>query len=180
MRQAATTAVLTACALLLGCSDATKKNATGDGQPSVRAIERVLAADKNVRPNARSAGEVVIIMREIDTSGCPNDFRAAYLAHIHAWEMMADVEHDAVALRAASNSDAVIIESFIRGYLGDPFGTANDLWAAQTQIQRNFLAASQQIKQTYHRVEESAVLHGATSPVDHKAPIPPAEQKYRW
>jgi hypothetical protein len=164
------------CLLSAGCSNSTTTGSgkadagrSGDSKAAEeerarKSIERVLAADKGTTAGATSVAQVVNRMRAIDTAGCPNDFRAAYLAHIHAWEMMADVEKDAIALKADSESGATLVESFIRGFLGDPFGKANEIQAAQTQLQRNYQAANQQIKSTFHRVEEVAVLHGVTLP----------------
>ena len=57
-------------------------------------------------------------MRDIDTSGCPADFREAYLAHIHAWESMVEVEKNASALKTEANSDSTFVEALIRGMLG--------------------------------------------------------------
>lgn len=144
--------------------------ATGDGgraAPPSRereSIERVLQVDAGCVPGARSVAEVVGRMRAIATAGCPADFRVAYLAHLHAWELLADVEREAANFRAEANEDGVLIESFLRGLLGDPLGKANELRAAQTELQRHYQTAQQQIKQTFHRVEEVAVLHGASLP----------------
>ncbi len=127
-------------------------------------IERVLTLDGQTNSGAQSIAEVVVRMRAIDTTGCPNDFRSAYLAHIHAWEEMAAVEQQAVTLQQQSNSGATIVESMIRGFLGDPFGKAGEILASQGQLQQQYGSASQSVKTSWQRVEEIAVLHGARLP----------------
>lgn len=145
--------------------DSAQVNEPTQQQPSGAArIEVVLQHDATASAGAKSAAEVVTRLRAIDLAGCPNDFKSAYVAHIHAWETMADVEREAAALKADSESGAALVESFIRGFLGDPFGKVNEVSAAQNQLQRNFQTASQQIRDSFHRVEELAVSHGANLP----------------
>jgi hypothetical protein len=128
----------------------------------VKQIERVLREDSACNEGAQTTGEVVARMRRVDSSRCPNDFRAAYLAHIHAWELMVDIEQRAVALEAERESVAVFVESFIRGFLGDPLGKANEIGEAQGQWARDCRTASMQVRLTYQHVEKIAVSHGAT------------------
>jgi len=128
-----------------------------------RNIERVLAADKKTNENATSVSSVVAAMRKIDTSGCPNDFRSAFLAHIHAWENLGEVETAALRFKSTNESGEVMAESFIRGLLGDPLGKTTEIMQAQNQLQAAAQRASQEIKSTYRRVEEIAVLHGANT-----------------
>jgi hypothetical protein len=127
-------------------------------------IEMVLREDARIPGGARNVAEIATRMRDIDLSGCPEDFRLAYLDHIHAWETMRDVERDAIALRKEANSDGVMVESFIRGMLGDPFGKANEISAAQSQILRDYKAARSEIKETFDRVEDIAVRNAANLP----------------
>ena len=134
------------------------------GRGSAAGIERVLREDKATGAGATSVAQVAERMRAIDFDGCPNDFRAAYLAHIHAWEMMAMVESQAAALKAEDESGAAMMESFIRGFLGDPFGKANESAQAENQLQRDYRTAAQQVKFTFDHVEEVAVAHGARLP----------------
>jgi phosphate uptake regulator len=75
--------------------------------------------------------------------------------------MMADVEQEAIALKNESESAGMMVESFIRAFLGDPFGMASEIINAQGELQKKFKEAAQQVKLTFHRVEEIAVAHGA-------------------
>ncbi|MFO0787113.1 MAG: hypothetical protein U0573_12275 [Phycisphaerales bacterium] len=127
-------------------------------------IERVLAADATTHSGANSVAEVVARMRSIDFEGCPTNFQAAYVAHIHAWETMAAVEQEAKSFQDDYNSGGAMVESFIRGFLGDPFGKVQEGMAAQNQLQRDYQQAAQQIRDTYYRVEEIAVARGARLP----------------
>lgn len=149
-----------ACFLSLGCGN------SGPGligsSSERQSIERVLKADKQTENGATSVAAVVSRMRSIDFSGCPNDFKAAYLAHIHAWESLAEVETAVQSFKSNNDTGAVMAESFIRGLLGDPFGKSNEIMEAQNQLERAAQNAGQQIKSTFNRIEEIAVLHGAT------------------
>jgi len=127
-------------------------------------IERVLQEDARAPRGAESVAEIVSRMRDIDTSGCPDDFRLAYMNHIHAWESMRQVESDAIAFKKAANSDGVAVEAFIRGMLGDPLGEANKIEAVQTELQREYQAAHSEIKATFNRVEDIAVQNEADLP----------------
>ena len=128
------------------------------------AIERVLQADVMSKANARSVAEVVSRMNAIDLDGCPDDFKSAYLTHIHALESMADVEQRVIALKADSESGAAMVESFIRGFLSDPFGKANEIASASDQLQRDYQTSSKEIRETFNRVQEIAAAKGAKLP----------------
>lgn len=134
----------------------------GCGGGKVANIERVLQEDSETNNGATSIGQVVSRMKAIDMSGCPNDFKAAYLAHIHAWEAGVELEKEAITLKADSESAGAFVESFVRGFLGDPLGKYNEVSAAHSQLQRKARSVDDQVKQTYHRVEELAVAHGAS------------------
>jgi hypothetical protein len=127
-------------------------------------IETVLAEDAKTNVGAQSVAEVVERMRDIDTSACPGDFRSAYLTHIHAWQDLADVERNVIAFKKEANSDGVVVEAFIRGFLGDPLGKVNEIEAAQTQLQRDYKEARSSIRQTFNHVEDVALSYGATVP----------------
>lgn len=77
---------------------------------------------------------------------------------------MAGVEQRAIALKADSESAGTYVESFIRGFLGDPFGKAGEIMSASDQLQRDFQTASQQIRETYNHVQDIAVAKGAKLP----------------
>ena len=103
-------------------------------------------------------------MRAIDYSKCPAEFRQAYVAHIHAWELLTQVELQAQQYDANLNSDGALLESFLRGAMGDPFGKANELIVMSNQLQQNYQQAAIQIKTTFNRIEEIAVGYGAKLP----------------
>ncbi len=135
---------------------------SGSSSNDVRNIERVLAEDAKTTPGATSVAQVVTRMRAIDLTDCPNDFKAAYLAHIHSWEAMGGIEQEAIAFKTESESGGAMVESFFRGMLGDPLGKMNEINAAQGHLKARYEYASQELKSTYNRVEEVAVAHGAT------------------
>lgn len=139
----------------------------GSSQPHLRTaalIESVLQQDSTARHGVQTVAEYAVRLRAIPLTGCPNDFRSAYVAHLHAWELMAEVERDAAAYKAENEIGAVMVESFIRGFLGDPFGKVNEITAAENQLQQSLQLASQKIRDTFQRVEEIAVAHGANLP----------------
>lgn len=103
-------------------------------------------------------------MRKIDTSACPRDFRSAYLAHVHAWELMAGVEADAKAFKSKNDPADVFVESLIRSFLGDPLGKAHEIRDEHNQLQKRYKEATQQVQATFHRVEDIAVAQGAALP----------------
>lgn len=162
------------CVSLMGSSGCSSPNTAPKKTDAVVNIERVLQQDALTSRGAKTVAEVVSRLRGIDTTGCPNDFKAAFLTHIHAWENMADVEQEAIALKANSESGDAMAEAFIRGFLGDPFGKANEIVAAKNQLQRNYQVAYRQVKTTYQRVEEIAVANGASLP-GQVAPTPTSD-----
>ena len=129
-----------------------------------RAIENVLQADKGTSPNAKSIGEVVTRMRAIDGSKCPKEFQSAYLTHIHAWERGAQWERRATEFHKNSAEPSQFVESFVRGFLGDPLGKMNEVNAARTEFEREAQAIQKEIQQTFQDVEKVALKYGAKLP----------------
>jgi hypothetical protein len=77
---------------------------------------------------------------------------------------MAQVEREATAFKSDREGSGDFVEGFVRGFLGDPMGKANEIRDAQNQLQREYQAASQEVKQTFNQVEELAVRYGARLP----------------
>jgi outer membrane murein-binding lipoprotein Lpp len=143
---------LMACLLLSGCSNNYAAN-----------IERVLKQDQGTTQKATSVATVVARKRAINLDGCPQDFTLAYIAHINAWESLLAVEEEAKAFDANFNSGEAMIEAFLRGMVFD-FGILSEARAAQDRLRANYQKALAEIRQTFHRVEEIAVKHGAKLP----------------
>lgn len=136
-----------------------------DASPAAReAIERVLQEDARTNPGAPSVAEVVDRMRRIDLAGCPQDFRAAYVAHIHAWERFAAVERQAIALQSHRQSGEAFAEWLVRSAMGDPYGKIHESLEADRQLQQHVQEAKQQIQSTFQRVEALAIGYGAKLP----------------
>ena len=134
------------------------------GSRTPRSIERVLRQDTITTIDVTTAAEVVTRMRAIDLKGCPNDFKAAYLTHIHAWEGMAQLEQEAAAFQASNTTGKVMLESFIRGALGDPWGKAREIEVGQSQLKTTYQACQAEVTSTFNHVQEIAVMHGAELP----------------
>jgi hypothetical protein len=162
--------VLVVIGMLAGGNSNTGGSSGGQSQDSrqqaqIRStIENVMQQDAATTTGANSVAEVVNRMRAIDMSGCPNDFREAYLGNIHAWEAMAVVEQQAKQFADENNSIGTYVESFVRGMMMDPFGKANEIKQTQNQLQQDYNSAQQQIRQTFNQVEEIAVGYGANLP----------------
>jgi hypothetical protein len=142
-------------------------------------ITSVLEQDRQANTGAQSVADVVRRMRAIDLNGCPDDFRVAYHKHIEAWEMMASVEANVRAFQNQNDPASVVVESFVRGFLADPFGKANELKAAQNQLQREYQDALRQVHATWDEVEDSAARHGAKLP-QKQASAPPKTDEPQW
>jgi hypothetical protein len=140
------------------------------------AIEQVLVEDSKTSANVRSVAEVVARMRSINLSGCPGDFSAAYMAHVHAWELLASVEQEALSYNANFNSGEAFVEAFIRGALGDPFGKMNESIGALNDLKQSYQRALAQIKFTYDKIEEIATKYGASVPQRRSALPPPSDR----
>jgi hypothetical protein len=137
------------------------KNGIGGKSSGAINIERVLKADATTTTGATSVADVVGRMRAISLTRCPQDFSAAYVAHIHAWELLEDFERDAIAFDANFNSGAALLEGFLRGLMLDPFGQAREATAEQKRLRANYQKATSQIRETFHRVEDISIVHGA-------------------
>jgi hypothetical protein len=126
-------------------------------------IEAVLAADAQSQIGATTVADVVGKLRAIDLTACPNDFREAYLAHIHAWELMLQVENELVQFNANFNSGTAYLEAFVRGFLLD-FGMAGEAIAAENDLRAKQQQAAAEIGSTFRKVEQLAVKYGAFLP----------------
>ena len=119
-----------------------------------KANEAVLRQDDtttdNLPENPREAMVLVVKrMRAIDTSKCPNNFRAAYERHIQAWEGARD--------QILSEPDGILeslFVGFINGLSGDFSGGAVDMANAREYW-------SFQIKSTFNEVLAIAIEYGA-------------------
>jgi len=125
-----------------------------------QAIERVLAADQASGQQAKSVTELVRNMEAIDLSGCPTDFKEAYIAHIGAWSEMATVAQEAQQFGERYGSWSAMAESFMRGMVFD-FGMTGEANAARDRIQAQNRKASADIYSTWTTVKQIAVQHGA-------------------
>lgn len=123
-------------------------------------IQIVMAEHQNTLSNPNSIAEVAARLRAIDLSGCPADFRSAFLPYIQAWERMALVEARANQLQSFENFAARMVESFVRGAVGDPFGTSAEVSQEFRELDQAYHIGIQQVFSTYHNVENVAARYG--------------------
>jgi|GEM_PF-6840356 len=76
-------------------------------------IERILQAD-NLDTGRLTSRQVATTIRGIRRGGAPEDFWAAYQAHVRAWERAADAEEKAVGLMAEKSAE---LERAVADYL---------------------------------------------------------------
>ncbi len=126
------------------------------------AIQSVLSKNAKTSSGASSVADVVVRMKAIETSGCPNEFRVAYLSHIKAWETMAVVQQQAIELKNDHSSGGSYVDAFIRGAILDPFGKPNEVRAAGGELGNQAEEANQQMRATFNQVEQVAEAYGAS------------------
>lgn len=100
-------------------------------------------------PHDKKAAYLADKMQEIDTRGCPREFRIAFQQHINAWR--------AASVAFAQNTGGnLLMESVASGLTGDSsyLGTA----------QRNANEALGAINATYEQLSEIATAYGAQVP----------------
>jgi hypothetical protein len=137
-------------------------------QQIIANIERVIAYDKSLSDATKTTEEdsldtvrsYVMALRQIDFSGCPDDFRQAYLRHIHAWDKTIPVLELAKHHKMESESIGAFIEGFLRGLVFD-FGMIEEDKQARNAVMERIQSAQKAVQDTWHRVEEIAVHYGA-------------------
>ncbi len=103
-------------------------------------------------------------MRRLDLSACPDDFRVAYVRHIHAWDTVAAVQQAKAKLDSEEDTAA------LAGLFATLADSAETPWTDHLQaeqkaayLQRVVNAA---VVSTWHDVEDVATRYGARLPVD--------------
>jgi len=137
-------------------------------QQIIANIERVIAYDKSLSDATKDTEEdmlgtvrsYVMALRRIDFSGCPDDFRQAYLKHIHAWDKMIPALEQTQLHKMESESIGAFIEGLIRGLVFD-FGMLEEDKQARNAIIERIQSAQEAVQNTWHKVEEIAVHYGA-------------------
>jgi hypothetical protein len=130
-----------------GCQNASYKTA----------IERALHED--ALTGHEPSLDHTAAMRQVDLSGCPEDFRAAYTNHIQAWEQAGKVHQAIVDLN--NNGDLAAAAKEV-------FGPSAAAWSSREQaaseLGRLQKAASDEIHTTFLKVEAIAGKYGAQVP----------------
>jgi hypothetical protein len=124
------------------------------------AIEKALHEDALTghEPTLDHAAE----MRNVDLTGCPEDFRTAYTNHIHAWDDAAKAHQAVEELNSESDAATAAVA------LGKIFGTDASAWSDRDQavvvVTRLQKAASDAIHSTWATVQQVAAKYGAQVP----------------
>lgn len=136
----------------------------GSSRMEVEAMERVLLADAAAMQRASTIAEAASRIRGVGLEGCPRDFREAHVRLMHDYESLLGIEAEIRALEVHANSGDVILESFVRGLMGDPFGTALELSAAEQELQNRWRSAVQSAWESWQQLESIAASRGAGLP----------------
>lgn len=112
---------------------------SADRENGRRVSSQMGLLDKAWNPSDK-IGEIVDGMRRIDLSGCPEDFKTAYIAHTEAWVNLQTV--------AGRNSG---MNGFIKGFF-NPL-SVGDVYHENVESQ-------EQVKSTWNAVLLSAQRHG--------------------
>jgi hypothetical protein len=127
-------------------------------------IRSVLEQDRATSTSSSSIADIAAKMRAIDLSNCPADFQDAYIAHTQDWERLANWEQQAIGFNKNYVSGGAMVESMVRGFLGDPFGKTNEGFAEQNRLQAIHQQLNTEIQRSFQQVELVARKHGVALP----------------
>jgi len=142
-------------------ADFTSSGASPEDPSVAKKIEEVLRQDVGLVTAARSTSEVASLMKDIDLSGCPPEFRKAYVDHIHAWENAVVIEGKIQDFNDDAYSAGALLEGIVRGYMGDVAGPVLETMQGTKQLKSEAAEAQQGVHASYQVVEAIAVRQGA-------------------
>jgi hypothetical protein len=130
------------------------------------AIEDVLARDRAIGPVPNDTR--VAIMRAIDLSRTPEDFRVAFVDHIHAWEGYARADRAIASLKQDEDlAAAAEVVSWIVGSQESPYlsyaDAMNRLVAVRNQADTDVNATFQKVERLAARYNASITGQGSVS-----------------
>jgi UDP-N-acetylenolpyruvoylglucosamine reductase len=124
------------------------------------AIEKALHEDALTGTAPTSAHTAA--MRKVDVTDCPQEFRVAYMNHIHAWDERAAVNQAKVKLDSEEDPAA------LAGMIASLFGSDAEPWGdhvrAEQEARRLEAIASSDLHSTWQEVERIASKYGAQVP----------------
>ena len=126
-------------------------------------INSVLISDNNLALiSGGDKNRQALEMRKIDISNCPSDFATAYIDHIHAWEDAGKVQQAQDELKKYADLAAVAgIIATLSESEATPF---SNYLEAERELNRLSIIASDEIENTWKKIEHIAVSYGASLP----------------
>ena len=103
-------------------------------------------------------------MRMFDLSKCPNDFSAAFVDHIHAWERAAEIQRALKRFESDDNIQTVLATAFWQKLFGSDEDAFRDAKVVDAKLKSALGDANENISNTYDKVEHIAATYGATLP----------------
>jgi hypothetical protein len=124
------------------------------------------AIEKALRDDALTGSEPTVghtaAMRTIDTSNCPQEFRDAYIRHIHAWDQMAKIHKAELELN--SQDDAAAAAGLIATIFNSDETPFSDHIRAEEKLKQMDADASNDIRTTFQEVTDIANKYDARVP----------------
>ncbi|AIE85668.1 hypothetical protein [Fimbriimonas ginsengisoli] len=97
-------------------------------------------------------------LHDVDTSKCPDDFRAATLDCVHAWEDVGNAHAKFVAFQEEARDKGKIV-----GVMLNPLDRTRDLLAERKQHEDEIAAANDRVYKTFQAMETVALKYGVTA-----------------
>lgn len=104
----------------------------------------------------------VAAMRQVDISDCPQEFRTAYMNHIHAWDEAAAVAQAKAKLD--HDEDAAAFAGALASLFNSDATPWSDHLRAEQEAERLTAVASKDIASTWQEIENLAGKYGARLP----------------
>ncbi len=98
-------------------------------------------------------------MRRVDLSGCPQDFRDAYLKHVHAWDEKVAVHQAKAELDDQAGADLTM--GVLAGLFGSDATPIGDHVQKEQELDRLDDVADNDIEITWRNVQDVALQYGA-------------------
>ena len=124
------------------------------------AIEKALHQDALTGKDA-TPGHIAA-MRQVDISDCPQEFRVAYMNHIHAWDEASAVAQAKAKL--ANEEDAAAFAGALASLFNSDATPWSDHLHTEQEAEHLTAVAGQDIASTWQEIENLAGKYGARLP----------------